>query len=262
MKNTSKTIKKDNISTTIFSERWWIITSLIIDNIELLYQEMLDETLLDLSKSVKWGIPFMFPNAWPLTLEEKTKSWFDLPQHWFWRINKWKENIIQEDWKYSQSFNLKNSDNFPFDLNAENIIEINNNVFKTTHIIKNIWENKAPISIWLHPYFRVPNWKKEDIKWDFDWWEQIKSQVNIWWNDGTISFDNPWNPFEISIPELWTLVLEASKDYKKFWVRSLPWKDFVCIEPVEWEEWAILNSPVLINPWKENISFLKINLKK
>jgi hypothetical protein len=262
MENTSKKIDNKNSSVTVFSDRWGLITSLILEWVELLYQDMYDETLLDESKSVRWGIPYMFPNAWPLTEKEEEKSWFKLIQHWKWRISKWEEIKVSESWRYLQKYSLKYSDDFPYELAVENNIELRDNNFITTHVIKNNWEKKAPISTWFHPYFRVPKWKKEYIEWNFTWWEKIKDDLSIWGNDWTITVENIWTPLEVYIPWIWTLIIEVSQDYKKFWIWSLPWKDFICIEPVMGDEWAIVNSPVLIKVWEENTNYMKITLKK
>ena len=56
----------------VLPERWWILYSLVLNWKEILFQEMLKETLFDKNKSVRWGIPLMFPNAWPLKQE---KTW-------------------------------------------------------------------------------------------------------------------------------------------------------------------------------------------
>lgn len=74
---------------TLYPERWGIITSMRIRDMELLYQGMLDETLHDTTKNVRWGIPILFPNAGFLTDEEKEITWWNLPQHGFARTNEW-----------------------------------------------------------------------------------------------------------------------------------------------------------------------------
>jgi len=260
MKNTIEYLEKDDTSIKVFSDRWGIITSIKIKVTELLYQDMYDETLFDDSKSVKWWIPYMFPNAWPLNDVEKEKSWFKLPQHWTWRINKW-EKIDSLPWEYKQKYNLKSSEIFPYEADVFNTIKIEGEWVNILHEVINNSDIELPISTWLHPYFRVPLWNKEDIEWNFKWWNTIKESVDIWSNDWTISFDNPWKPLDIFIPWLWNLIIEVSEDYKKFWVRSLPNKDFICIEPVMWNEWSIVNNPVIVSPWDKNINFMKIALK-
>lgn len=57
---------------------------------------MLDGTLYDRSKSVRGGIPILFPNAGFLTAEEQEDSGYSLPQHGFARTNEWEitEGIV------------------------------------------------------------------------------------------------------------------------------------------------------------------------
>lgn len=253
-------IKKWNSEVIIFPERGGHIVSIVIDWVEILYQDMYNETLFDLSKSIRWWIPYMFPNAWKLTEEQNQKLWTNLPQHWIWRISKWEILKIKENWKISQKFEFKWDDRFPYIWEIINNIEIINSWVKITHEIINTWEKTFPISTWLHPYFRVPEWKKDEIKWKFDWWEEVKKQIDSWANDKPISFDNPWTPLKVFISGLWELTIEVSTDYKKFWVRSIPWKDFVCIEPVMNDVWWIVDKPVEIKQWEKNINYMKISL--
>ncbi len=258
--NTSETISNKGNEVIVFSDRGGIITSVKIKCVEILYQDMYQETLLDYSKSVKWGIPYMFPNAWPLTPEEREKSWINLPQHWFWRINKWEKVQSNNIDEYIQELNFTESESFAFQWKVTNTIKILENWIEIIHEIENKGTENMPISTWLHPYFRIPEWKKEDIKFNLDWGEKVKNSIDIWWNDGTISFDNPWIPFDVDIPWLWILTIEVSSEYKKFWVRSLPWKDFVCIEPVMSDEWGIVNNPIIVNPGEINSNFMKISV--
>ncbi len=261
MNNKIETISFGDNELSIFPDRWGIITSIKLKWTELLYQDMYDETLMDYSKSVKWWIPYMFPNAWPLTDLEKEISWFNLPQHGTWRINTWNK-ISSNKWIYVQKYNLNDYNIFPFYAEVENTINLNESWINISHKILNNSDNSLPISTWLHPYFRVPFGDKSEIEWKFKGWDYVKSNIDIWSNDWTITFDNPFTPLEINIPGLWTIVIEVSSSYKKFWVRSLPNKNFVCIEPVMWDEWNIVNNPKLIKPWCLDISFMKIDLKK
>jgi len=258
--NTSETISDNGNEVSIFSQRGGIITSIKIKAVEILYQDMYEETLLDYSKSVKWWIPYMFPNAWPLNANEKESSWLDLPQHWIWRINQWTKLDSSKKWEYVQEFRFEKSKDYPFNWTVKNTTKLLDDWVEIMHEIENKSVKNMPISTWLHPYFRIPEWKKEEIQFNFIWWKEVEKLVNIWSNDGTITFENPWKPFKVNIPWLWTLTIEVSSQYKKFWVRSLPWKDFICIEPVMWNEWAIANNPVIVEPWSTNVNYMKIFL--
>ena len=100
----TETITHNKNSFTLYPERWGIITSIKIRDTELLYQGMLDDTLHDMTKSVRWGIPILFPNAGFLTDEQKEFTWWSLPQHGFARTNEW---IVLEDSGYKDSVILR-----------------------------------------------------------------------------------------------------------------------------------------------------------
>lgn len=254
-------IKSWNSEINIFPERGGHIVSIVINWTEILYQDMHKETLFDSTKSVKWWIPYMFPNAWPIREEQNQKLWTLLPQHWIWRISKWEKSDKHGFWEiYQELYFDEKDEKFPFNWIVNNKLELINDWVIITHEIKNTWEKTFPISTWLHPYFRVPEWKKDEIEWIFDWWEEVKKQIDSWANDKPISFDKPWTPLKVFIPSLWELTIEVSTDYKKFWVRSIPWKDFVCIEPVMNDVWWIVDNPINLKKWEENINFMKISL--
>ena len=258
-----ETMSSQSIEVEVLPERWWLIKSIKIGWIEILYQDMYDETLLDTSTSVKWGIPYMFPNAGPLTEKEKSTSWLDQPQHGFARTSPWKRNEINKSPRtIQQDFAFVSTPWYPHTWKVVNQIKDEPNGVKITHKISNHWDTAMPIASGLHPYFRVPEWNKSAIKWDFPWWNKIAEEVKNWSNDGTVTFDNPdpGKPFSVIIPGLGRLELTASSDYKKFWVWSLPGKDFVCIEPVMWDEWMIANNPIILGRNESNTSSLKIDL--
>lgn len=258
-----ETMSSQSVEVEIFPQRWWLIKSIKIWGVEILYQDMYGETLLHEEKNVKGWIPYMFPNAGPLTDKQKSISWLNLPQHGIARISPWKEITINKSEKsIQQEFFFDETSWYPHKWTITNIIKDRPNGVEIIHDIYSRSKKDMPISSWLHPYFRVPEGDKSKIKWDFSWGEKIQEQVDIWSNDWTISFENPnpWEPFSVIIPGLGRLELAASKDYKIFWVWSLPEKDFVCIEPVMWYEWAIVNNPVIIKSWKSNRNYMKIDL--
>jgi len=256
-------MSSQSIEVEVFPGRGWLIKSIKIGWVEILYQDMFDETLLDTSKSVKGWIPYMFPNAGPLTNKEKEKSGINLPQHGIARVSPWTRNSKNKSPRtIQQDFVFTETPEYPYSWNIKNFISDEPNGVKIVHVIWNNWETNMPIASWLHPYFRVPQGKKEEIIWNFPWGDKISKEVESWSNDGTVTFENPHpgKPFSIIIPGLGRLELTASADYKKFWVWSLPGKDFVCIEPVMGDEWMIANNPVIIEPGKTNSSSLRINL--
>lgn len=258
-----QSISTSSVNFTVEPEVWWMMTSLEIEGVQTLYQDMLEETLFKGARSVKGWIPYMLPNAGPLLDEEKERSWFNLPQHGTGRINPWElTKIDNHAWIITQRFDFEKSVWYPFQWTVINTIEATRNWVNIIHDVHNHGVKSMPIASGLHPYFRVPESDKSAIGWDFEWGKKVAETVEEWSDDETVTFENPnlGKPFSVIIPGLGRLELTASKDYKKFWVWSLKDKDFVCIEPVMWDEWAIVNDPVIIEPGETNRNFLKIEL--
>jgi len=201
----------------------------------------------------------MFPNAWPLTESEQEKSWFNLKQHGFGRLSEWEE-ISENEWIQRLSFSSNES--FPYSWEVENTIDIlEDNSVQFTHTIRNLGSNSMPISTGLHPYFVVPWSDKSQIEWRFESGEDVKSDLDLWSNGWTGMYDVPKdNKITFFIPKLWEICLKISSDYKRFWVWSLPDKDFVCVEPVMGDPGMIVNSPLEIPPGMSNSNFLTISL--
>lgn len=257
----------NGIKICAFPDRWGIVTSLNFRWTEILYQDMLSETLSDETKSVKWGIPILFPNAGPLIEDQKEKSWYTLPQHGFARVNPWKkEDPVLED-QLVQSLSSEDiRDTFGYDfewriINSVSVIDKNTVLFE--YYIQNKSKDTLPISFWLHPYFDVPLWNKSEIQWNFEGWDIIKDDIQNWSTGGTTKIDIPKdNKLNISIPWIGSIYIEVSPDLRRLWIWSLPWKNFVCIEPVMSDEWGIIDNPVLIKPNSEHLSSMKISLIK
>ncbi|QFR39474.1 hypothetical protein A9Q91_04570 [Candidatus Gracilibacteria bacterium 28_42_T64] len=260
MLDAGETLECGNTSITVFPERGGHILSIKIDGIELLYQDMYSDTLFDFSKSVKGGIPYMFPNAGPLNDAQINKLGCTLPQHGIGRISAWEKLNGSGSKEFIQMFRFKDDERFPYIGEVRNSIKSGQGSVKINHEISNNGEKDIPLSTGLHPYFRVPEGKKDKIEWKFEGGDIISSQVDIWANDGTVSFNNPGYPLTILIPGLGELILEVSLEYKKFWVWSLPGKDFVCIEPVMNDVGGLADNPIMLKSGEKNLNFMNIRL--
>lgn len=255
-------ISKNNSEISFCPDRWWLITSIIIDWKELLY--MNEETLYDTSKSVRWWIPILFPNAWIIN-DNQSNFWYNLKQHWFARNLSWNYEIIWPN-KFILSFesNAFTRAMFDYDFKLEVIWEIlDNNEVKIHQNIINTGNKNLPISCWLHPYFKVPNNLKNKIEFEFLDWEKIEKEIKNRWNWNKTVTKNPWK-FNIRIPETWEIQFDYSPIFEQIWIRSEQWKDFVCIEPIIREESSILYNPYIVKIWEiikleMRFSFKKVN---
>lgn len=226
-------------------ERGGIITSIKLKGKEILYLDK--ATLQDPKVNVKGGIPILFPNAGPL----ESPQYPNLKQHGFARnSSEWKAEKTKNGFKETLTSNEETRKMFPYDFRFSlNASFEENGSFTISQEVENLEKDKEiPLSMGLHPYFKVPQDKKGEIKFNFEGGKFIEEQVELWANGKAISIDNPKvnNPnavMEVVIPNLGTLVIDASPLYKKIWIWSMPTKDFVCIEPVMRDAGGLVENP-------------------
>lgn len=243
--------------------RGGIPTSIKIYGIEILYLNK--DNFKDLDKNVRGGIPILFPNTGPVDQEKYP----GLKQHGLARTSsKWQAEKNEEENLFTEKLSSDDETKkiFPYDF----LLQISGKIEEDGSItlkqgVDNLEKDKSlPTSMGLHPYFKVPRELKKDIKFNFKGGEIIEKDFKNWSNDGTTVIDNPglYNPsavVEIFIPELGTLTLDISSEYKKIQIWSLPDSDFICIEPVFRQEGDFINNPEMVKPGDSAQG--KINIK-
>lgn len=243
------------------SKRGEIITSIKLGGKEIIYLD--EETFKNINTNVKGGIPILFPNAGPIT---ENPEFPNLAQHGFARNSEWQNEKIENGFKGSLQSNEETRKMYPYNFKFSvlgNFEEDGSFTFKQE--VENKEEDKElPLSMGLHPYFKVPNIEKNNIKFNFEGGKFVEEQVEIWANGKAISIDNPKakDPnaiMEVIIPSVGSLIIDASAEYKKIWVWSMPGKDFVCIEPVMRNKNGLIDEPERVKP-KETFS-AKVNFK-
>lgn len=255
-----KTTKDQNNNEVSFSpSRGGMITSLKFKGKEILYFD--EETFLDKDKSVRGGIPILFPNAGEL---EKNDIFPNLKRHGFAKNMEWKEDFRETGFKETLILNNDTKKVYPFDfdLSVSGIFE-GDGSFTFIQEVKNLEGSKElPISMGLHPYFKVLDEEKKNIRFNFEGGDLAVEQMSVWENSGTVYIDNPKikDPnatMNIDIPDLGTLILDVSIEYKKIWIWSIPKNNFICIEPVMRGLNGLINDPLEIKinePFVANIN--------
>ncbi|MDO8241043.1 MAG: hypothetical protein Q7T51_03640 [Candidatus Moranbacteria bacterium] len=234
-------------------ERGGIIRSMKLKGKEVLFVD--EVTFADAEKNVRGGIPILFPNAGPLTGENNPYP--DLKQHGFARLsNQWKVEESNAG-KFSEKL-ASNEDTkavFPFDLETRMRGELNEDgsVTLTQEVTNLEAEREMPVSMGLHPYFKVSNTEKRNIKFNFAGGEIVEADFAVWSQGGTTRIDNPKihdseAVLRVEIPGLGTLVIDASAEYQRIWIWSLPEQDFICIEPVMRDDGGLLDDPQMVKP--------------
>ena len=244
-------------------ERGGIVTSIKLQGVELLYLDQ--ETFDDGAKSVRGGIPILFPNAGPLT----EGSGYTLKQHGFARTSsEWKYSATDDGFVEALQSDDLTREQFPYDCTTQlrGVFEDNGSVTLQQSVLNREAGKEMPVSMGLHPYFRVPNDQKRNIHFDFPGGEQVAARFDEWSNDTMVSIDNPKanDPdamLRIMIPGLGTLVFDVSPEYQKIWVWSLPGKDFICIEPVMRDPNGLVDDPQMVKPNEVFTASMNIRLE-
>jgi len=237
-------ISKGDGEASYSPKRGGMITSLVLHGKEILY---LDRTTFENpSGPVRGGVPILFPNAGPL----KSDDFPRLMQHGFARDNEWQTQKSESEFTETLRATDLTKSMYPYDFLLSISGEFSDaGVFSLKQKVTSLEKEKnIPISMGLHPYFRAPCDKKNEIKFLFPGGQEIESHFDMWSNGTFYSVPNPGVDLEVIIPELGTLVLNISKEYKHIWVWSLPGKDFVCIEPVIRDPGGLVHDPEMVLP--------------
>lgn len=238
-------------------ERGGLITQIYFWETPILFFNQ--ETFYDLTKNVRGGIPIMFPNAWPLknTSPSFEGDWggviFHLPQHGFARNSKFAPQTWENFIEMKLTSDHQTRELFPHDFELLIRAEIIKQSVKISLNIKNTGDKNMPIAPWMHPYFFIPEKQKDEFFLEKNW-AKIEEYKKYEWE--TIYTLNPW----VFQAHLWEniLELEYSENFQKLWIRSELGKDFLCIEPTFWDEWALIENPCVLQSNEEKIFSIKI----
>ncbi|NDK10246.1 hypothetical protein GW846_05730 [Candidatus Gracilibacteria bacterium] len=231
-------LKEGNNSVAFYPERGGIITSLILHGDEILYQDLLKETLFDDSKSVRGGVPILFPQAGPISEIDSKEVGYHLPQHGVLRQRPWKlKHITDRSVEMSFESDARNTE-FPFSFEIECKITLIQGSCSIIYTVINTGETEFPLTPGLHPYFKINN--KLELTFS-KLTDVIQSKIHIWANNGTISLKNV---SQICISEKSkNLTIESLGILNDFWIWSMKDKDFICIEPVYGDEGSLIKNP-------------------
>jgi len=142
-------------------ERGGTITNWVSDGNEILYFD--EKRFMDKTKSIRGGIPILFPICGNLLTSRSVfgKDFLPLKQHGFARDLQWQYSFNENEKSLSLILNesKKTKKYYPFDfeLKIEVFLKINCLEFEIT--IFNKTDNDMPINFGLHPYFNISDFK-------------------------------------------------------------------------------------------------------
>ncbi|KGG14631.1 MULTISPECIES: galactose mutarotase [unclassified Prochlorococcus] len=153
-------------SLRIVPERGGLITSWICNGRELLYFDQL--RFQDQSKSVRGGIPILFPICGQLPGNQIFfyKNKYILKQHGFARDSSWELNMHDESSGIKLSLSETNTSflSYPFKFNLEIHLRLQTNSLDILVRVKNNSSYVMPFSFGLHPYFSIKDLNQVEIK--------------------------------------------------------------------------------------------------
>jgi galactose mutarotase-like enzyme len=242
-----ETIHEDGNSASYCPERGGLITSVVIQGVELLYLDH-DVALADTSAKIRGGIPTLFPNAGGLPDTGVPENLRHLKKHGFAReSNKWRHMTRKNEFVEGLKSDRETWDVYPFSFSLQIFGSFRDGSFMIEQLDTSHSDDSMPVSMGLHPYFRVPGGDKRAIEFRFPGGEIIKDRQEEWMNGKAVSIALPEEAMQVLIPGLGLLRLRAAEAYRRLWVWSQPGKNFICLEPVMRDGGGIVTNPVLLN---------------
>lgn len=226
-----------------FPERGGIITSLKLKGKDIFY---LDQSTIGSTGPVRGGIPILFPNGGELTNSEFPL----LTRHGFARSLPWQSMHREGSFTETLSATEETLKLFPYNfrLTVKGVLGTDGS-FTITQSVENLEKEKPmPLSMGLHPYFKVSSYEKKNIKFNFDGGKEIEEKLDTWVHGGTVSVANPGGLLHVIFPGMGEIILNYSKEYERILVWSEEGKDFVCIEPVMRDPGGLVTNPYMVNP--------------
>lgn len=142
-------------------ERGGVITNWVSENNEIIYLD--EKRFLDRGKSIRGGIPILFPICGNLNISNSLfgKKYLQLPQHGFARDLPWQYSLNKKE--KSLCLFLQDSEitrkYYPFDFEVRIEVTLKINCLEFKIHIENKTNSEMPINFGLHPYFNISDFK-------------------------------------------------------------------------------------------------------
>ena len=226
-----------NARATLLPERGALIASWKVFGDDLLYMD--PTTLADPSKNVRGGIPVLFPSPGKLTNDRYPRG--SMKQHGFARTLPWEVVSTSAD---RATLRLRANDEtraqYPWDFTASLTFSVGERSLRVEQeVVAGANAEPMPFGFGFHPYFAVPvaekvatrietsatrafdNVHKANI--DLHGIELAGGEVDLHLLDHDCSSS--------ALTWFHKVVINASDDYRRWVIWTLPNKPFVCLEP-------------------------------
>ena len=233
-----------DVVASVAPARGAIVTSLKVAGRDVLFMDR--ATLLDPSKSVRGGIPLLFPFAGRLDGDRLVHANSTMKQHGFARNKPW--GVVDEG---PGRIRLALADDpetravFPHTFRIEQALTLLPRGLLVELLIHNTGAAPMPIAPGWHPYFTCASAAKPRVKpLDVDNLDPARFTPDAEFDFGVTAPANGRASFEI--PALGALRLAWSPEMRFLQCWGLPGRDFICLEPFTGPNDAI-NTPARID---------------
>ncbi|MEM6352089.1 MAG: aldose epimerase [Cyanobacteria bacterium P01_D01_bin.14] len=238
-------VSNDQGQFEVVPERGGIVTRWRAFDQEIFYLD--EERFKDASKSVRGGIPLLFPICGNTPDDTYTLNGqaYSLVQHGFARTSPWQVTAQTEGDEPSITVSLESSDetrsHYPFTFRLDFVYTLKGNTLEQRYRHTNLTDQPMPFSTGIHPYFAVSDKSQLDIalpsteykvkgdpgvnyfsgKFDFSQEEIDYAFVNLTGQTATVTDHGTNLALTISYDSCYSTLV--------FW--TVKGKDFYCLEP-------------------------------
>lgn len=224
--------------------RGGMVTRLSLGGLELLY---LDEaTLLDPSKSVRGGIPLLFPSPGRLTQDKWARAGLEgsMKQHGFARTLPW-DIIAKHTVAAAVTLQLNPSEitraQYPWEFQVQLTYALTAKGLRLDLIVANAGTLTMPFGFGIHPYFAIPDREKARVTIPTEarraWDNVAKREIELTTLDLTASevdlhlLGHGRTSASLERKEHPAVHIKGSPELSHWVIWTLAGKDFVCVEP-------------------------------
>ncbi len=233
----------------VVPSRGAIPTRLTVGGRDVLYMDY--DTLGDAAKSVRGGVPLLFPFAGRLPDdrlilpagpgERGAPAGTTMKQHGFARDRAWTVAEQREDLvRMTLGDDADTRAQFPWRFRAEHSVRLLGRGMHIELTVENLDVTPMPASPGWHPYFCCPVGQKRELTLDAPGFDLTKITEDAVFDFGLVA--PPAGRVRASLPFLGQLDLEFSPRMRHLQLWSQPGKPFVCIEPF-WGTAGTINGP-------------------
>jgi galactose mutarotase-like enzyme len=233
------TAQTDNVLVEVVPDRGCLTTRLRVDGHDVLWLD--PSTVDDVTKSVRGGIPVLFPFAGKLAGDHFVDASTVITQHGFARGLPW---TLSEQRPGLLRFQLLPTPDtlkiFPHQFVLEQTLLLLPRGLHIEMTVQNTGTTPMPLSPGWHPYFPCPDAQKQHIKTDVPGLDPMRFTPEATFDFGVPPAAHGRARFEL--PGLGTLWLSHTPQMRHLQCWGLPGRDFVCLEPF-WGPNNTINTP-------------------